>query len=850
MKKLAISFPIILSVIFFIGLFGNISAQPVQWNSVGIGGGGALFSPSISPHDDSEYFVSCDMTDLFHSSDAGETWDVVPFTEIRSFPEAEIQFTSDPYILYALHYDFVADRKVPVKSNDRGKHWSTLPQDPTEGEAYYLLADPGSKTRLIVTNYESIFFSDDGGNSFEEVYTNLENDGAYIAGAFWVDSEIFIAVTRGILRSTDGGSEFQLIQYSGISNSEGIVSFSAAKNENQIRFFAVTLNREDIYPTVTGADHWGFISCYVLDYNGTEEWNAANNGLGPDDHPFFVKADPNDPATAYLGGGNGETAFPIIFKTENGGQSWSEVFRTIDNENILTGWSGYQGDFDWWYGEYVLGLDISPTNPDIVVFSDLGYVHSSRDGGLSWQQNYVQKEDQNPAGQATPKGLAYRTNGLENTSCWWLTWTSQDDIFASFTDITAIRSQDGGEKWSRNYSNLDYNSVYQVLNPAGNGVLYAAVSSIHDIYQSTYLQDEDFIGGDGGIMYSSDGGEDWDMLHDFGDPVIWLSMDSDNSGVMYASVVSSDRGGIYMTENLNELGESEWEKLSSPPRTEGHPLCIHSLDDGTLVATYSGRRSSGGAFTASSGVFVSTDGGQSWQDRSDPGMLYWTKDLIIDPHDPSQNTWYVGVHSGWGGAPNGLGGLYKTTDRGQTWNRILVLDRVESCSVDPHDPAVMYVTTEAEGLWYTNSLNQTGPEFRLVETYPFQHPMRVFFDPYEPEKIWITSFGNGIRVGTDAGTSTGVSNDESSDPLVFQVSPNPVDDYFTFDFQLDLPGKIEVKLYDETGRFVQDLNSNKAIYPSGKSSIQVDISSHPPGLYFLQFKQGAAAGFRKLLKIH
>ena len=71
----------------------------------------------------------------------------------------------------------------------------------------------------------------------------------------------------------------------------------------------------------------------------------------------------------------------------------------------------------------------------------------------------------------------------------------------------------------------------------------------------------------------------------------------------------------------------------------------------------------------------------AWTDRSDAGMHYWTKDLVVDPRDPTQSTWYVGVLSGWGGAPNGLGGLYKTTDRGVHWSRILTLDRVESCTI-------------------------------------------------------------------------------------------------------------------------------------------------------------------------
>ena len=40
-------------------------------------------------------------------------------------------------------------------------------------------------------------------------------------------------------------------------------------------------------------------------------------------------------------------------------------------------------------------------------------------------------------------------------------------------------------------------------------------------------------------------------------------------------------------------------------------------------------------------------------------MRYWTKDILIDPNDATQSTWYVCVYSGWGGPPNGLGGLYR-----------------------------------------------------------------------------------------------------------------------------------------------------------------------------------------------
>ena len=60
---------------------------------------------------------------------------------------------------------------------------------------------------------------------------------------------------------------------------------------------------------------------------------------------------------------------PVVWKTTNGGLSWSEVFRTAGNLNIYTGWSGDGGDRGWSYGEYALGLAVSAANPDIAAIT-------------------------------------------------------------------------------------------------------------------------------------------------------------------------------------------------------------------------------------------------------------------------------------------------------------------------------------------------------------------------------------------------------------------------------------------------------------------------------------------------
>jgi hypothetical protein len=65
----------------------------------------------------------------------------------------------------------------------------------------------------------------------------------------------------------------------------------------------------------------------------------------------------------------------------------------------------------------------------------------------------------------------------------------------------------------------------------------------------------------------------------------------------------------------------------------------------------------------------------------------------------------------------------------------------------------MYLTTENEGLWYSSNINTLAPVFAAVTSYPFRQPERVFFNPYNPSEIWVTSFGNGLRVGNTCGYS-------------------------------------------------------------------------------------------------
>ncbi|HEY6564738.1 MAG TPA: hypothetical protein VIY86_09600, partial [Pirellulaceae bacterium] len=235
-------------------------------------------------------------------------------------------------------------------------------------------------------------------------------------------------------------------------------------------------------------------------------------------------------------------------------------------------------------------------------------------------------------------------------------------------------------------------------------------------------------------------------------------------------------GGIYVSDDIQNGNASTWRRLTSPPRTQGHAFRVQVLNDGAVLATFSGRRAgTPQAFTASSGVFLSTDGGTTWQDRSAAAMWYYTKDMVVDPHDPSQNTWYVGVWSGWGGPPNGLGGLYQTTNRGQSWTRILHLDRVSSATISPIHPGEMYVTTETNGLWISENRQAASPTFAAVTSYPFRQPERVFYNPFDPHEVWVTSFGNTLYVGRSDALAgdfdlNGALDCEDIDRLILEIA--------------------------------------------------------------------------------
>jgi hypothetical protein len=811
-----------------------VFAQPAIFQSRGVGGGGALFSPSFNPANPNEYYIACDMSELFHTTDLGQSYNQVDFNQFNGGHNSKVCFTSTSGLLYSISY--IADVGTPVKSTDNGITWNTLAGNPDQYEEVYTIhVDYNNPTRIIISQYGAIFYSNDGGAVFTNIHNALDNGaGNVVGGVFFDGNNIYIGSNDGVIVSTNAGANWNTATLTGIPASQRIWSFCGAKSGATTRFFCLTGDVGDIYVGLQGSDYWDFMDgIYTCDY-GVNNWTAAMGGLTVGtDFPMFIDMAENNINTVWCGGSN-DNGEPTMYKSTNAGTSWVNTFTTTNNQNIFTGWSGDGGDRGWGYGECAFGIDVSSTDPNYAMLGDFGFPHYTADGGTTWHQAYVNTGDQHSTNTNTPPFDYYHSVGIENTTCWQVHWASANNMWACYSDIRGCRSTDGGDMWSFDYTGTTANSSYRVVEHS-NGNLFAGTSSIHDMYQSTRLADSplDNADSEGKIIYSTDDGATWQLVHSFGHPVFWIALDPNNANRAYASVVSSAAGGIYICNDLNNLGTSVWTLLAAPPRTEGHPASLVVLNDGKLVATYSGHRDPG--FTGSSGTFMYDPIGMGWTDVSDPGMYYWTKDIVIDPNDAAQNTWYVSVFSGWGGPPNGLGGLYKTTNRGTSWTNLTgtTLDRVTSCTFNPNNPDQVYITTEVQGLWISNNINAGTPTFNPVTSYPFRQPERVFFNPFDNNEVWVTSFGNGMKMGL-INNPASVADFSTDD---FKIYPNPANSFVN----------VQLNTSENTWVDLIDMNGKKVLNYLLKTGINsIDVSNLPNGVYTL----GVNGKYKKILVAH
>ncbi len=159
-------------------------------------------------------------------------------------------------------------------------------------------------------------------------------------------------------------------------------------------------------------------------------------------------------------------------------------------------------------------------------------------------------------------------------------------------------------------------------------------------------------------------------------------------GKFYTIYVGSASGGIWKTVNEG----TSWEPVFDQHVTTSiGDIALDPGDPNTLwVGTGEAnifRSSQSGA-----GIYKTTDGGRTWQHMGLEGTLTIAR-IVIDPTNP--DVVYVAA-PGHEWTKNKERGVFKTTDSGKTWEKILYINDLTGAIdlvMDPEDSQVLYAAT-------------------------------------------------------------------------------------------------------------------------------------------------------------
>jgi photosystem II stability/assembly factor-like uncharacterized protein len=257
-----------------------------------------------------------------------------------------------------------------------------------------------------------------------------------------------------------------------------------------------------------------------------------------------------------------------------------------------------------------------------------------------------------------------------------------------------------------------------------------------------------------------------------------------NPAVFY---VATATGGLLKTVNNGTTFESVFDNEANSSIGD---VAI-APNDANLVWVGTGENNNRQSSSWGDGVYKSTDGGKTWKNMGLRDSKHIAR-IIVDPVDHDV-VYVAALGSLWG--PGGDRGVYKTTDGGSSWSRVLTVDESSGATelvMDPSNNKTLYAATyqrrrstwgmngggAGSAIWKSTDAGRTW--MKLTKGLP-EGPMgRIGMDVYrrDPNVVYARvehQKESGVYRSEDAGSTWTKMSNVNPRPLYFsqiRIDPN------------------------------------------------------------------------------
>ncbi len=730
-------------------------ADPPAFEPVGLGGGGAMYSPAASPHDPRLMFVSCDMSGFYRSEDGGKSWRMLDKRQMRSCTSMRPVFhPTDPNVVYAWGND---DLRV---SRDKGLTWKPLSATAAWGGPLSCLAVDRGDPKLMLAGGGGAFVSTDAGATWAKA-PGVEGRAV---GAFILPKGpvLTVGTEKGVFLSDDRGQTWRPLN-DGLPSTaiRGLCGGYDLGSGAGLLYCTVPSVAKDgqyvggVYKLVVGTNVWQSAMGEGINV-GTKR--VDEYGADEVAQYQFTDMDETRPRTVWVttrGTGYWPPNHWTVYRTDDAGAHWRYTFTgdpRFNPRNVDCGWVVYDLS-SWGFGGPPDGFSVCHGNAEVAMYTNNAELFLTTDGGKSWHNGFCRTADGSDEGP----GKWWVTTGLDVTSCWEVVLDPfrPGNVYIAYTDIGFARSEDGGKSWQAAVTGSPWrNTFYRVVpDPATAGVLYAACSNTHDIPEwgattSTTAQRE------GGVCVSVDFGKTWKSTSEGlpAAPCTSIALDPKSPAtarVLYAAMYGK---GIYKSTDGGKTWAEASNGVGGPQNRNVYSVRLHP--DGTVFCSVTADHD-GRDFHLPSSLYRSTDAGATWTDIAASLQLRWAGDFDFDPTDSKVIYLTAATPPAFD-----QGGIYKTTDGGQTW-RCLLGDSLDEAhklpqdlgsyshaffvKVDEKNPGRIFFGAPSHGEFVSED---AGATWREILGIPFTACQRVTVDPADRNTIWVATFGGGAWRGT------------------------------------------------------------------------------------------------------